>query len=58
MRKRKDEKKKEVRRKIIEKGVGNQRSGKVWTTGERRGKIRAEEDVVRSQGQPQGQLSE
>lgn len=36
----------------------NQRSGKVWTTGEMRGKIREVEDAVRSQGQPQGQLSE
>lgn len=38
--------------------VVNQRGGKVWTTGEERGKIRAEKDAVRSQGQLQGQLSE
>lgn len=37
--------------------VRNQ-SGKVWTSGERRGEIRADEDAVRSQGQSQGQLSE
>lgn len=38
--------------------VGNQRGGEVWTTGEKRGEIRAEKDAVRSQGQLQGQLSE
>lgn len=38
--------------------VGNQRGGKVWTSGEEREEIRAEKDAVRSQGQLQGHLSE